>query len=142
MVLFALVLQARLVVVVSFLECCHHRANVFHGGASTLHGNPYLIDYTLGKALSSQWACLFSSSAVATLLSLQTFPGCRGKYTGIVAFHEQKIKDCIKVPPPIETSAIKLHTDKALFSISRLSISHLCNTVLDLTYYLQSLIYT
>ena len=83
-VLFALVLQARLVIGVSFLEYCHCKANIFHGGASTLHSNACLKDHVLGKAFSSQWACLFSSSAVATWLSLQILPGCKGANAGIV----------------------------------------------------------
>ena len=54
MVLFALVLQTSLVVSVSFLKCCRCRADVFHGGASTLHGNACLLNNILHEALSSQ----------------------------------------------------------------------------------------
>ena len=87
-VLFALVLQACLVVSMSFLKCRRRRANVFHGGASTLHGDACLIDQAFGEALSSQQACFFSSSAIAAPLSLQVLPGCRGVYAGIVVFDE------------------------------------------------------
>ena len=87
-VLFAIVLHARLVVGVSFFECHCCGADISHGGASALHGDACFIDHAPGKALSFQRACFFSSSAVAILLSLQILPGCRGAYTGVVAFDE------------------------------------------------------
>ena len=88
MVPFALVLQARFVVSISFFKCCCYRANVSHGRASTLHGNSCLIDHTSGKALSFQRAYFFSSSAVTTFLSLQILHGCRGAQAGVVVFDE------------------------------------------------------
>ena len=73
-VLFAPVLQARLVVGVSFFECRCCGADISHGGASALHDDTCFVDHAPGKALSLQRACFFSSSAVAedsAILQLQ-----------------------------------------------------------------------
>ena len=74
-----------------------YRADVSHGGASTLHSNSCFVDYAPGKALSFQPAYFFSSSAVATSLSLQVLPGCRGAHSGIVAFDELGYVGCAAV---------------------------------------------